>query len=274
MTQDTKDALEMMNYSSVPIQGKIAGFTPLVDVIAEADGIVCAAVFGKVWRYCQMKDVVCKASTDTIAHGLGIDRSTVSRHLLTLCEKGYIKDLSPNVRNAPHVYVDTGKIRVHVSLTVAENTPTVAQRTPTVAESRMSKDSKRDSKKGNAASAANDLFPPRITPIPATPKRTVEQLKRSIAEHMERGLNGDSSLVSAIESEFHISPNWDTKTNRAILSRLRERGATPEQVEQVKRAWDATNGRNGYVPSVSQIAEFWPSAFIKPKQLETVTIYE
>jgi len=163
LSQDTKDALEMMDHSSVPIQGKIAGFTPLMDVIAEADGIVCAAVFGKVWRYCQMKDEVCKASTDTIASGLGIDRSTVSRHLATLCEKGYIKDLSPDVRNAPHVYADAGKIRVRVSLTVAENTPTVAQRTPTVAESRMSKDSKKDSKKETLAAKPIAAKHPELT---------------------------------------------------------------------------------------------------------------
>ena len=127
----------------------------------------------------------------------------------------------------------------------------------------------------NAANAANDLFPPRSTPIPDSPKRTTEERRASTAAALERGLNGHISLVAAIESAFHIQPlNWDTKTNRAALHRLRERGATPEQVEQVKRAWDATNGRNGYVPSVSQIVEFWPSAFVKSKELETVTVYE
>ncbi len=113
----------------------------------------------------------------------------------------------------------------------------------------------------SAADAANLLPPRKTTPIISNPPHSAEEAKTRIRAALDRGLNGNATLTAAIEYEFHIQPNWDTKTNRAALLRLRENGATPEQVATVKRAWDATNGRNGYVPAISQIVEFWPSAF-------------
>ena len=148
--QDINDTREMMSASIVPVQSRIGGFTPLIDSLAELYGIIRAAVYGKVWRYCQMKDGVCRASLETLADGMGVDRSTISRHLAALCEDGYIKDLTPDLRNRPHVYSDTGKSRIIVNITVAQcNTEpeTVAQSNVTVAQSRLSKDIKRDSKR-------------------------------------------------------------------------------------------------------------------------------
>ena len=148
--EEANQLLKGLDPDSVPIQSKIKGFTPLPDSIAETHGLIRAAVFGKVWRYCQMRDGVCRASLETIAGGLGIDRSTVSRHVEVLCKDHYLKDLTPLLKNKPHVYADTGKMKFTIGLTVAEcnvGGETVAERNVTVAESRMSKESKRDSKK-------------------------------------------------------------------------------------------------------------------------------
>jgi len=103
-----------------------------------------------------MEDGVCKASLDTLSQGLGVDRATVMRHAAALVEDGYLKDLTPDLRNRPHVYADTGKASIRIGIgatvaqrnvTVAECNTAVAQRNVTVAESQLNKDSKRLSKK-------------------------------------------------------------------------------------------------------------------------------
>ena len=43
------------------------------------------------------------------ASRLDISTKTARRHTHKLCEKGYLQDLTPNRRNAPHVYQDTGQ---------------------------------------------------------------------------------------------------------------------------------------------------------------------
>ena len=94
------------------ISFKLEGFTPIIDQLVEETGLVTAAVYGVVWRYCQMSDQVCTASLDKIAGRLGVSYSTVLRHIKLLCELGYLEDRSEGVRNRPHVYADTGKLAV------------------------------------------------------------------------------------------------------------------------------------------------------------------
>jgi len=72
--------------------------------------LVTAAVFGVVWRYCQMSDHVCRARLDTIADQAGVNRRTVIRHLATLKARGWIVDLTPRYRNAPHTYQVTARL--------------------------------------------------------------------------------------------------------------------------------------------------------------------
>jgi hypothetical protein len=85
------------------------GFTPIIDVLVDEIGLIGASIFGRVWRYCQGKRRVCQASIDTLASGLGISGRTVQRHLRALCEAGYLEDLTPDLKNRPHTYRDTGK---------------------------------------------------------------------------------------------------------------------------------------------------------------------
>lgn len=134
---------------SKTILADVDGFTPVIDRIADELGLTSAAVFGRMWRFCQMEDGVCKASLETIATGLGIDRATVMRHADKLCEAKYLKDLTPDARNVPHVYADTGKAGIRVNITVAQrnslaesvaqSNATVAESNKTVAESKLKK---------------------------------------------------------------------------------------------------------------------------------------
>jgi len=88
------------------------GFTPVIDVLAQEMGLVTAVVYGVVWRYCQQRNGVCYASVETIASHVGINPKTVRRHIKTLCEHGYLEDLTPDVTNRPHTYADSGKAKI------------------------------------------------------------------------------------------------------------------------------------------------------------------
>ena len=91
---------------------KVDGFIPVIEVLTEEMGLIASAVYGLVWRYCQGENGLCYASLSKMGKQLGVNPATVQRHLKTLCELGYIKDLTPNLRNKPHSYQDTGKAKI------------------------------------------------------------------------------------------------------------------------------------------------------------------
>lgn len=102
---------------SKTVLAQVDGFTPIIDALVEDVGIIAAAVFGRMWRYCQMENGVCHASLGTIAAELHLSVRTVIRHSDNLVSKGYLKDTTPDLRNAPHTYADTGKAGIHISVT-------------------------------------------------------------------------------------------------------------------------------------------------------------
>jgi hypothetical protein len=105
------------NRMSKTILANVDGFTPIIDSLVEDVGIVAAAVFGRMWRYCQMENGVCHASLGTIADELHLSVRTVIRHSDNLVSKGYLKDMTPNLRNVPHTYADTGKAGLEINIT-------------------------------------------------------------------------------------------------------------------------------------------------------------
>ena len=166
---------------SKTILADVSGFTPIIDQLAEQYGLMRAAIFGRIWRFCQMEDGVCRASLDTIASSLGIDKATVMRHASELVKDGYLKDLTPDLRNRPHVYADTGKASIKIGIgaavaqcntdqktvaprntSVAPRNTSVAQRNATVAESQLSKDTKKDQKKDTQETLEADDLSSRI----------------------------------------------------------------------------------------------------------------
>jgi DNA-binding MarR family transcriptional regulator len=56
-----------------------------------------------------MTDHVCKASIQTISDRIGYHRTTVIRALHTLIEAGLVKDLTPDLRDRPHILRPTEK---------------------------------------------------------------------------------------------------------------------------------------------------------------------
>ena len=79
-------------------------FTPLFDGVVSRHGMVAAAVYGAIWRYCQLRNGVCYASLASLAARLGLNRSTVQRQIARLIEAGLLEDRTPGLRNRPHVY--------------------------------------------------------------------------------------------------------------------------------------------------------------------------
>jgi DNA-binding Lrp family transcriptional regulator len=161
---------------SKTVLANVEGFTPVIDDIVKDVGLMSAVVFGRMWRFCQMKDGVCNASLEKIAEEIGVDRATVMRHAKDLCAAGYLKDLTPDLRNHPHTYADTGKVMLRLNWGVAQNNnkitdvadsnTTVAQSNVTVAESKLKKDSKKDSKKvkeGASAKPKANTYPELVT---------------------------------------------------------------------------------------------------------------
>jgi predicted transcriptional regulator len=69
---------------------KIKGFTPVSDKLIQELGLICAAVYGKVWRYCDNFGK-CTASKARIADELGLSERTVFNHLQELEKNQYIK---------------------------------------------------------------------------------------------------------------------------------------------------------------------------------------
>ncbi|MBN2257977.1 MAG: helix-turn-helix domain-containing protein [Anaerolineaceae bacterium] len=79
-------------------------FTPYFDRLAPEIGQVPTLVFGAIWRYCQMSDNVCKATLQTLANRLSVNRLTIIRAIRVLVTAGLIVDLTPDLRNRPHIY--------------------------------------------------------------------------------------------------------------------------------------------------------------------------
>jgi len=100
---------------------EVKGFTPVIDILVDKLGLMPALVYGNVWRFCQMEDGVCKARLEKIAKRVGVSYKTAQRHIKVLCNEGYLEDLTPDLRNAPHVYADTGKVKILGLLSVEGN---------------------------------------------------------------------------------------------------------------------------------------------------------
>lgn len=103
------------------ILAEVGGFTPIIDALFEDPeiGLIGAAIFGRIWRYCQGPRGVCYASAARIAEELQLGEKTIRRHLRILVDRGYLEDLTPDRRNRPHEIRDTGKIMLRLQLGIA-----------------------------------------------------------------------------------------------------------------------------------------------------------
>lgn len=90
----------------------VNSWTPVVDSLVCDTDLETAAIFGAIWRYCQMEHGECYASRQKIADRVGLSYKTVQRRIAILVDKGYLQDITPHMRYSPHTYRDTGKVAV------------------------------------------------------------------------------------------------------------------------------------------------------------------
>lgn len=83
---------------------RLVGFTPIMDDLVEVYNRECAAVYGAIWRFTQMKSGKCTASQTKIGKRIGLNRQTVNKHIQTLIADGYICDETPDIKHKSHVY--------------------------------------------------------------------------------------------------------------------------------------------------------------------------
>jgi DnaD/phage-associated family protein len=101
-----------------------SGFTPCPDILIDKYSHTTALVWGKIWRYCQMKDEVCRASVQRLAKELNLSDVTVEKHIRLLEDDKYIRDTTPDLKNKPHIYVDTGKLKLKINIFMEEESTT------------------------------------------------------------------------------------------------------------------------------------------------------
>lgn len=116
------EAMELLKGERQEVEFYSSGFTPAPDTLVRQYGITCAAVWGKIWRYCQMEEDICRAAQERLAEELNISRPTLDKYISILEKDGYIKDRTPDLRNKPHIFTDTGKLRLKINLSVTEST--------------------------------------------------------------------------------------------------------------------------------------------------------
>ena len=221
------------------ILSEVKGFTPVIDAVAEDVGVIEAVVYGVVWRYCQQKDGVCTASLATIAERVNLSHKTVQRHIKALCRAGYLEDTTPAVRNRPHVYRDTGLVKIQGLINVGRSeSPTSA-----VGESESPSGSVTKSHLGRSESPLKILDTKEDTELQDKPDgrawflalATVCQVDLKMASTKQRGQVAQAS------------------------KKLKDGGAQAEDIDAFGEWWYAEDwrGKQGQAPTVTQVRDNW-----------------
>lgn len=249
---------------SKTILANVNGFTPCIDVLIQEYDLITAAVFGRVWRYCQMERGVCQASLETIADDTGLSYNTVLRHIKMLVDGGYLEDASPDLRYKPHTYRDTGKIHLAITATAGlseRETSSTTERDEVSQKERLGlpeREIKIVLKKDSLEDSEEDSLAP-----------TAQDYKARTLNALAKGLQQDATFKEVIEAEFNIMPNWSRKDWRDCIYFLK-RYATPELVKDFATWWRAEDwrGKKGQAPTAGQITELWPQAMYSEKKEE------
>jgi hypothetical protein len=97
------------------------GFTLIPDAMTRIYGLAIASVWSVIRRHTKMSKGYCCASHETLARFLGVSVSTLERHLKVLIKDKYIVDVTPNIKNRPHVYMTTRKFEFEIVVTISES---------------------------------------------------------------------------------------------------------------------------------------------------------
>ena len=219
-------------------------------------GLVTAAVFGAVWRYCQMENRVCNASTRTIADDLGMEHGTVLRHIKKLCKAGYLRDETPGLRNKPHTYSDTGKVKITGLVEVAtgaQDTTTGAQDTTTGAQ--------------DTTTGAQDTTTGVLNQLKRVSKRVSKKPFKESESRTQNKVLSENRLFGIKLTEVcgYSGPEFVVNSKlgdcAAAVVKLIEWSATVEQLDQFGRWWWGQTP-----PTFNQVVDEWGKFLAVPNR--------
>ncbi len=220
---------------------RIKNYTPVFDRITKELDPLASLVFGRVWRYSQMKNGQCEASLQTLADDTGLSVDTVRRRIETLMkadylsekkyEIGFTRKLTPNY----DVMVTSELVRIAES----DDSP-IREQGEGIAES----DTKRDIKKD----------------------KDITELKKGTAKAVKEGLHLASTIRCDFQKHLGLTPNWDTKTNQQYYQFFRERYVDGQTAEMFATWWRSDDFRAKQNISLFKVKEQWYQAFMNSKQ--------
>ena len=231
---------------------EVKGFTPVMDVVVQDVGLMEALVYGVVWRYCKRSNGVCQASLKTIAGEVGLNRRTVLRHIKKLCDHGYIEDTTPDLRNRPHTYRDTGKVRIEGLLEAVTESHTKAGG---VTESHSGSD--RESPLGVTESHLKILDTEKIHIDSASPDP--DMVVDSEDDKVDKRA-WFTVLADTCSIDISVATTKQKNQLGQSAKLLREKaGATLADIAHFREWWDAHDwrGARGQPPSPAQVREVW-----------------
>jgi len=198
-----------------------------------------------------MSTGTCTASLERIAGELGISYKTVQRHVKALVTDGYLEDLTPNLRNRPHQYRDTGKAGVKVTAEAFDNgyeTLDVGDVEPQTASTRSeSPSTKTLSPSGSVRESEYQVRESDEESIKETLKESIKEDSRSNdrgKKKKERDplLDHPAIIEFRDETRIHVLINWRKEVAETV-------GDDPKEVERwravvhdwIGRGWNKQN---------------------------------
>jgi len=206
---------------------------------------------------------------------------TIIRHLGILVDYGFLEDTTPDLKNKPHIYADTGKIRIGISVeaTVTESHPTMTESHSAMTESHREGDreSLEDSNKKVLNKENNNEF------FSSSKKRpTPEGLPEPTGDLMGDWLKMDAGLkdrnrpvVDVIEALVLGFPyNFPHFGENKAFDRVAKLIAADGRDIKIFISWAKTNKRDPhwYLVKPDTLWGDWPQAFA-PKT-EGLSVYD
>ncbi|MDD1710721.1 MAG: helix-turn-helix domain-containing protein [Methanoregulaceae archaeon] len=252
---------------SKTILAEVEGFTPIIDEVLNAVGLSAAAVFGRVWRYCQMENGVCYASLKTIGDGLGLSKPTIIKYLGLLVSAGYLEDTTPGNEGSPHVYRDTGKAGMRISFTAGSQNSLPGE--SKIFTGRSQNSLPKDSIKKEEKETTPVTYPEQ--PETLTRQRLTDAKVKGDLVDLMIELQANKPLAErvkeSVKEKLNKTPVWDRPANREWLSWAVGQGESFfERLDSFMKWWRRSDwrGMKGDIPSFDQIRELWPNILPKP----------
>ncbi len=138
--------------------------TRIFDELVPQFGLIGAAVYGVVWRYCQMRDGACRASYETLGAEIGVEKSTVRRHVRKLRDAQYLAQIHNGGNCTSWFIIGEKQIGTEHAPEKGDRQKTRVQvgREPTQREEQVGREHNKETK---------ELNKPEKKPLKATPSR-------------------------------------------------------------------------------------------------------